>query len=469
MDQPNIILIMTDQQRGDCIGADGHPVLLTPNMDGIAAQGSRFANCYSTCPSCIPARRALLSGQHPSTNGMVGFTGTEWNPQHTLPGELRKAGYQTYLVGRPMHQHPTTKRFGYDHMVMGTAFWDHLPYWREVCHKADVHSGGAGHGISANGWAARPWHLDEKLHDVPWTIDQAEQFLRYHRDQSCPFFLTVSFIAPHPPLVPPAFYLDRYLRQDLPEPSIGDWATPPERFTDVDSNRVNLQGEALRSCMAGYFGLINYVDDQIERLLKPRSNGGYDLGNTVVIFTTDHGEMLGDHYYFRKCEPYEGSARIPLLIKGGRKLGFKEGQVHERVTCLEDLMPTVLDLAGAEIPDDLDGRSLVPMLRGETPSTWRRELHGEHSPCYSQEQANHYLTDGRIKYIWRPLDGTEQLFDLTTDRQELHDLAKDAAHSDLLTQWRGRLIERLKDRPEGFTDGNRLIAGRPYQALLPHA
>ena len=146
----------------------------------------------------------------------------------SLPGVLRDAGYQTEWVGRGMHQTPPDKRYGFDHM-------------------------------------------DESFHATNWAVSESLQFLD-RRDPSCPFFLVTSILAPHPPLVPPAFYFDRYLRQELPTPAIGDWAAPPANDgmgLEASSDRVNLHGEMLRSVQAGYFGLINHVDDQIRRLLNP--------------------------------------------------------------------------------------------------------------------------------------------------------------------------------------------------------
>ncbi len=466
--RPNIILIMTDQQRGDCLGVDGHPCLLTPNMDALAGDGTRFRRGYTTCPSCIPARRSLLTGQFPATNGMPGFVGGVPITAPTLPGELRKAGYQTHLVGRTMHQYPPSARYGYDSVDLASGYEDDA-YFRWLRQETDQVDGFGSHGLNFNGWTARPWHLEETQHPTHYIVNEALRFLE-NRDETCPFFLTVSFYAPHPPLCPPAFYMDRYLRQELPAPAIGDWERPPanqELGLPVASPRVKLEGEALRSCLAGYFGLINHLDDEIYRLLDPRGKVSYDRRNTVFVFTSDHGELLGDHYYFRKCEPYEGSARIPLIISGGHDLGLKQGQVVDEPVCLEDLMPTLLELAGAPIPDGVDGRSLVPFLRGEAPA-WRPYLHGEHAPCYSREQGHHYLVDATTKYIWRPIDGTEQLFDLVNDPHECHDLAGDPAHADRLRLWRGRLIHQLKQRPEGFTDGERLISGQEYPGLLPH-
>ena len=447
--RPNFVVIVPDQMRGDCYGAAGHPVVLTPNIDSIAHSGARFSQAYSTCPSCIAARRCLLTGRFPIHKGMVGYAeGVEWRPPTTLPGELRAVGYQTVHVGRTMHQHPPRNRFGYSAVLDGYQKFieQELPGgWRQV----------DAHGISKNGWSARSWHVDERFHYTNWATDRALEFLET-RDPACPLFLTLGFVGPHPPLVPPAFYFDRYLRQELPAPFIGDWAELPGPITTVESDQVNLTGETLRSCLAGYFGMINHIDDQLFRLLTALR----DLpGDTYVILTSDHGEMLGDHYLFRKCVPYDGAARIPFVIRGP---GIQPGTVCDRPVGLEDIMPTLLELADVPIPECVDGQSLVSLLRGGT--QWRDYLHGEHAPCYGSHHAHHYLTDGQEKYCWFTQSGREQLFDLSKDPRELRDLVGDMKR---VTRWRQRLIKELKGRPEGFTDGQRLIAGQTYRAVVP--
>lgn len=477
-DRPNFLIVMPDQQRGDALSIDGHPALVTPHMDHLGHRGTRFTRAYSTCPSCIPARRSLMSGLYPASNGMVGYEeGVPWSPATTLPAELSRSGYQTAIVGRCMHLYPLDEKFGFEirDEQDGREGRDdgyradlraHSPYGER-----DYHLFGMirSHGLTGNGWTARPWHLDESLHPTNWTVSRASRFL-HERDRNRPFFLVASFVAPHPPLNPPAFYFDRYHRMEVPPPAIGDWAVPPPNGglgLSVDSDHVHLTGERLRSAQAGYYGLINHLDDQLSRLMMELAATGA-AHNTVVIFTSDHGEMLGDHYLFRKCYPFEGSARIPMMINGPASLGFKSGQVCDRPVCLEDLMPTVLDLAGCEAPAGLDGRSLAPWLRGERDAAWREYIHGEHATCYRQEQANHYLTDGREKYVWMTHRGTELMFDLQKDPQELHNLAGDTAFDSHLAMWRSRLMEILKGRPEGFTDGERLIAGRPYRPSLAH-
>ena len=465
-DRPNILIIMTDQQRGDCLSADGHPVLMTPNMDNIAGRGVRFSRAYTTCPSCVPARRSFMSGQHPERTGMVGFQdGVEWEqPPPLMPQMLRDAGYQTAIVGRHMHLSPFRKRYGFERMTVSTG--------RHPCEYDDAIKAHAvdpvgdlyGTGVMHNDWTARPWHMDDALHQSHWAVSESLKWLD-RRDPTAPFFLVTSFLAPHPPLIPPAFYFERYLRQSLPEPYIGDWATPPEHGgigDDVSSPNVHLTGEALRCARAGYYGLINHIDDQIRRLLNPVN--GVDRmtnRNTVVIFCSDHGEMLGDHYLFRKIVPYEASTRIPLLISAPERFELQQRSVVDLPVCLEDIMPTVLDFAGIDIPDSVDGRSLLPLMRGEQPE-WREYLPIEHAPMHQT------LTDGREKFIWFVEDGREQFFDLTADPNEMTNLIDAPEAQQRVALWRNRLIDRLKDRPEGFTDGKRLIPGRPYPTTMAH-
>lgn len=462
-DLPNIILFVTEQHRGDCLGIEGHPVLLTPNMDSIAASGVRFSSAYSPAPTCIAARRSIISGQAPATHGMVGYRdGVEWDIDDTLPAVLSRAGYQTCWVGRSMHQHPADKLFGFESMV--TLEYrhpsDYYHMFRE--RRPDDWEGIYGTGVMHNDWTARPWHLDEDLHPTNWTVHEALRFLR-ERDESRPFFLVVSFLAAHPPLLPPAFYLERYIRTGVPDPVIGDWATPPPdggTGMDVSAQNVDLRGEALLCARAGYYGLLNHLDDQIRRLLNPVCGVDRMTGNnTAVMLVSDHGEMLGDHHLWRKTLPYEGSARIPFLLRAPERFGIATRSVVERPVGLQDVMPTLLDLAGLDCPDSVDGRSVLPLARGEQ-TEWRKYLHIEHAPVH------HSLTDGREKYVWFATDGREQFFDLDTDPRECHDLAVDPAGAGRLEPWRTRLIEELADRPEGFSDGSRLIPGRSYPCVM---
>jgi arylsulfatase A-like enzyme len=467
---PDILLIMPDQMRGDCMSARSHPVLRTPNLDRLARDGALFTSACTTCPSCIPARYSLLTGLYPSTSGVVGFKGKPISSP-TLPQLLTKAGYTTILAGRNMHQLPASEPYGYQKEILGSTYVSDDQY-DTFLQKAAPESGGIrklfeGLGVTANGWEAKPWPLADDLHPVAWIVRQASETLsKVPADK--PLFLTASFFSPHPPLFPPKKYFDYYYNAKLPAPAHGDWvswaALSPKG--DAQGHRVLLEGEPLRAAQAGYFGLVEQLDHEIAPLIDDfiaRSEKAHRPW--LIVFTTDHGEMLGDNGFFRKCEPYEGSANIPFIIAGSPELGFKKNlRLDHQVVCLEDIMPTLLSLAGANCPEPMDGINLTATLKGD-PKPIRSWLHLEHADCYSKAQAFHALTDGHYKYIWRPLDGSEQLFDLDKDAHEEHDLAKDASLKPDVERWRGRLIELLANRPEGFSDGNKLIAGRPYPPI----
>jgi arylsulfatase A-like enzyme len=458
---------MPDQMRGDCLSARGHPVVRTPHLDSLAKEGALFRRAYTTCPSCIPARYSLLTGLFPATSGVVGFKGKPIT-QPTLPKLLGEAGYTSVLVGRTMHQVPEEEPYGFQSRIRGSTYLAGDDY-DSFLKRAAPDTGGIRQvveklGVSFNGWEAKPWALAEELHPNAWVVSQARKVL-LDASTNKPLFLTASFFSPHPPLFPPKRYFDYYAKPKLPAPAHGGWVKWDELTTrgDKQGHRVLLEGETLRATQSGYFGSIEMLDDQTALLVtdfKERSRKAHRPW--LIVFTTDHGEMLGDHGYFRKCEPYEGSANIPFIVAASPELGFRRGVVSDQLVCLEDILPTLLAAAGGKCPQPMDGINLVPLLRGETKAT-RPWLHSEHAVCYSKEQAFHALTDGHFKYIWRPLDGSEQLFDLGSDPHEEHDLSK--SHKAELTKWREQMISRLANRPEGFSDGTRLIAGRPYPPL----
>ena len=468
--KPDILLIMPDQMRGDCLSVLGHPAVRTPHLDALARDGVLFRRAYATVASCIPARFALLTGLYPQTSGVVGFKAKPIT-MPTLPGLLTQAGYATVLVGRYMHQLPVSGACGYQKEVLGSTHVDNDAY-DTFLRKAAPETGGIRNlvqtlGISYNHWQAKPWPLAEELHPTDWVVAQARRVVGESAAER-PLFLTASFYAPHSPLFPPRRLFEDMARRTLPKSAHGDWVDGLALSEEGDKagHRVLLTGDTLRSAQAGYFGLIEQIDEQIAPLISAFKARSERAGRPwVIAVTSDHGEMLGDHGYYRKCEPYEGSANIPFIICGSPALGFKSGSQVKRPVCLEDLMPTLLALAGAQSTARMDGVNLVPSLTGEAQPV-RERLHFEHAPCYSQQQAYHALTDGRLKYIWRPLDGQEQLFDLEADPREEHDLAKGpGAALETLTVWRAHLAQRLAQRPEGFSKDGKLVPGRAYRAL----
>ncbi len=464
--RPNIVLFMTDEQRGDCLGIDGHPVLQTPYLDELAATGTCFRRAYSACPVCVPARRTLMTGKKPASHGIL-MNAVGWLDGPTLPGELSRAGYQTHLVGK-LHLFPRRRLYGFDSSV-----WADSPsgppasddYQLFLAREgARSWNPGIAHGAHQNGWVARPWHLPEHLHFTHWCADQALDFL-HRRDPTVPFFLKVSFHQPHQPCTPPQPYWDRYMAMDLPEPVIGDWArvfNGPQRGLSVTSWRTALTPELLRQYRAGYYGAINHIDDQIGRVLVALPP------NTVVLFVSDHGEMLGDHQWIRKRNAFEGSARIPFLIRMPPDPRWEavRGQVRDELVELMDVMPTLLDIAGVDVPERVEGRSLMPLIRGEQPS-WRTFLHGECAIVPTLDSGMQYLTDGRRKYIWYPGTGNQHYFDLENDPDEMEELSASPAHQTDIEDWRARLVAELDGRPEGFVaDGKLCVTGGPAAPVM---
>ena len=446
---PNILLITTDQQRHDAIGYAGDGVLRTANLDALAGNGMRFSRAYVTCPVCIPARRTLLSGLHPDSHGLIAYQdGKDFDPPQTLPGCLTAAGYQTQLIGK-MHLHPQGKRYGFDNIVLSEA-----PSYRpdsvvqtrnayvEWLREEGIKTDPGLHGLDSSSRLARPALLPEEYHHSTWVVREATDFLLKHRDPTCPWFMHLSFVAPHPPLNPPQAYWNRYVGR-TPDRPIGEWARDLEN-PEVQFNPSSATGpfdpEEMRLATAGYYGLIHHIDDLVAHLLSRYFEYGSARSRDplYIVFSSDHGEMLGDHHLFRKSLGYEASAHVPLFISG-RNVPLASGRCDEFATW-EDIMPTLLDLAGVPIPEGLDGVSLAPAVRGE-PLRTRESVYGM---CYGSH-SNHFLVHGDWKYIWFPKTGEEQVFNLAEDPREMRDLS--STEPEILADLRDRMEPRVANTP----------------------
>lgn len=479
--QPNIILIMTDQLRGDCLGIAGHPDVKTPYLDTLAAKGVLFDNAYSACPSCIAARATLHTGLTGRSNGRVGYEDLlPWNYEHTLAGELSKAGYYTQCVGK-MHVHPLRNLLGFHNVELhdgylhnyrspNTPYYesqkiaDDYFYWlkNEKGIDADV----TDTGLECNSWVARPWIYDESCHPTNWVSTRCIDFLR-RRDTDKPFFLMASYLRPHPPFDAPQYYFDLYKDKDLTPPAIGNWEDETawkERGRIFDSATGPIDPELIRQAQIGYYACITHLDHQIGRLIQALvEHQLYD--NSIIIFTSDHGEELCDHHLFRKSRPYEGSTHIPMIISGSESLlGGKQNRICHAVVELQDVLPTALDIAGSgsAIPDSIEGQSMMKLVRGETPML-REWLHGEHEAGIA---SNHFIVTETDKYIWYSQTGVEQYFDLEKDPKELCDLIQEPSCQERISYLRSKLVERLKDSEEGYSDGVELKVGCTPLATL---
>lgn len=477
--KPNVLLLMMDQLRWDCLGSSGNRLIETPNLDWIAQKGTVFTSAYTPSPSCVPARACLISGLNTWHTGVLGMGGGQGGMgtgfKHTLPGAFAQAGYHTQGVGK-MHFSPQRALNGFHNTVLDESgraedpgFVSDYKLWFDRHKPVEMEL--SDHGISWNSWQARPYNLPEYLHPTNWTASQSIKFLQ-ERDPTRPFFLMSSFARPHSPYDPPQYYFDMYYEQadQLPDPVIGDWASchdQPEDAASTDAWRGRRSPKEIRRARAGYYGSITHLDHQIGKLLNYMRRNRL-LDNTIILVTSDHGDMLGDHHLWRKTYAYEGSAHIPLLVMLPQEQARTVQPQSDAPASLCDVMPTLLDLAGLAIPEGLDGCSLQTAIYGQSAGP-HDYVHLEHSTCYSQEQEMQCVTDGKYKFIWLPRIDQEQFFDLSRDPGELQNLAGQPEYAALIKLWRERLINELDKREAGLVQDGRLVSlrGKPY-LISPH-
>ena len=408
------MLVCVDQMRADAMGVAGNEAVDTPNLDDLARGGFRFPRAYSATPTCVPARVALLTGKSPALHGRYGYReGISFPDAYpvTLPSVLRDDGYQTYAVGK-MHVFPDRARCGFDEVQLHDGFLhtqrrldggprdDYVEFLR--AETGDPRADHQETGIGCNAMTARPWEREERLHPTRWVADQSLRFLE-RRDPTRPFFLYMSFHRPHAPFDPPGWLWEKYRERDFGERPVGDWVSRfDEHRRDHGSEaEFGAQKDSVhQQVRAGYHGSIEFIDMQLNRLRETLSDQGL-LEDTVIVFVSDHGDMMGDHDMYRKSVGYEGSARVPLVVhvpprwRGG---WGEPGDVHS-IAELRDLMPTLLELAGVAVPDGVDGISLRPG------SGTRDHLHGEHVISALGRHSMQWIRSQRFKYVWFSGDG----------------------------------------------------------------
>jgi arylsulfatase A-like enzyme len=274
-------------------------------------------------------------------------------------------------------------------------------------------------------------------------------------------------VAPHPPLVPPGCYFDIYNNRELEKPKVGSWAEEIGRNSpyhpDIDCFEGRLGDDDIKRMMAGYYGLITHLDHQIGRLIRALKDEGV-LDNTVILFTSDHGEMLGDHNMFRKSQAFEGSVSVPMvLFDPGNALNLTRGKHLSPLAELRDVMPTLLDAAGLTVPESVEGESLLHSINCKAP--WREYLHGEHTSQLGGFSTQYIVTQNE-KYIWFSHTGKEMLFDLKNDPYEMNNLSALPEYSEKLENLRSILVKELSCREEGYSDGKCLYSGKIPKTIL---
>ena len=463
-DRPNILFIMADDHAAHAISAYGSRINKTPNLDRIANQGMRFNNCFAVNSICAPSRATILTGKYSHINGVTVFNrfdGSQW----TVAKALQSAGYQTAMIGK---WHLTSDPTGFD-------FWNILP----------------GQGLYHDPVFIRMGER-QKLSGYATDLitDKAIEFLK-NRSKDKPFFLMCHHKAPHRPWQPDAKHAHLYDDVDIPEPDTfnDDYATradaateatmridrhltrndlkitPPPGLTGEQLNRwrrgvdaelevtvsgetKKLTGEALKKWkyqryIKDYLRCIASVDENVGRLLDYLDQAGLS-GNTIVIYTSDQGFFLGDHNWFDKRFMYEESIRMPFLIRYPGTIS--PGSVNDAMILNVDFAPTFLEFAGLSAPADLQGRSLVPLLRGGQPKDWRTGWYYRyyHYPADHRVQPHYGVRTDRFKLIYFNRLEQWEFFDLKNDPRELKNVYADPAYINTVNELKVEMARQRK-------------------------
>lgn len=453
--RPNILFLMADQMRADSWGAGGNQVVRTPNLDRLAGEGVRFEQAYTSTPSCTPTRTTLLTGLAPWHHGLLGAGRMSFDYDRKKPQMLTEAGYHTFGIGSDVY-----RAQGYEAVRAFTLGKNPAnDYWTWFKERAPDREPDET-GLGPNSHRGSPFVPPNELHPSLWMGEEAVRFLESY-DNKKPFFLKVSFFSPHSPYDPPQKYWDLYKDAEIPKRHVGDWAERhAERGKDHrdDLWQGDLGEEPARKARIGYYGNISLVDDQVGRIIEVLERRGL-LDDTFIFFVSDHGDMLGDHYLWRKTYPYESSIRVPMFFRCGKNMSMdRKGLVLSRPVEIRDIMPTFLEVAGVDYePEWFDGRSLLGLARNPDAS-WREYIDLEHATCYGPNNNWTALTDGKIKYVFYATEGREELFDLVSDPHELHELSSKPEQREKLELWRARMAEHLEERGEDYVkDGKPVI------------
>lgn len=441
--KPNIVLITADQWRGDCLGIykNEHPVM-TPHLNQLAAEGVNFSQAYADCPVCMPQRVTMMTGKVASRFGLPHnfHRRSPIDAANSLPGILtREEGYQTKTIGK-MHFYPDRARFGFEHITLHP---NDYVNWLEKTEYAGMYRG---HGLGGNEVYPAVSAVPERYTHTHWIIDQGIDFLS-QKDPENPFFLWMVFEAPHSPFDPPEPYDRMYDNITISKPVEPDWDVkklPYLNKRSVSHKYQQLTDEMIIESKKRYYGQISHIDYQLGRFLgELKTKGLYD--DTIIIFTADHGEHLGDYGVFAKTTYLKGSVDVPLIFRIPEK--YLESQCQFEIgspVLTADIFPTLMDILDQEVVSEVDGKSLLETIyQGNSEE---RIVCGE----YGEEDGTAFATDGRFKYIYYGMGGLEQLFNIADDPNNLKDLSDEIKYKEIKEELKQELVAYLRkyDRPK---------------------
>ena len=453
--RPNILWICTDQQRFDTIGALGNELINTPNADRLVRGGVSFTNAFSQSPVCTPSRAAFLTGRYPRT-ARCRQNGQAIPPDERLISRLlADAGYTCGLAGKLHLSSCAGGRVeqriddGYD-----TFHWSHHPQpdWPENAYTQWLaRQGQSWEGLYDGPRTPYVKHgVPAEYHQTTWCAEMAIDFIR--QNSGCPWLFSFNCFDPHHPFDPPAEYLKRYDPARMPPPKYqaGELANKPI-YQQLDQqwahnepgyfHAAEMTDDDKRQVTAAYYAMIELIDAQVGRMLEALEETG-QLENTIVIFMSDHGEMLGDHgIYLKGPHCYDEAIRVPLVISFPAR--FQQGLQADALVELLDLPPTLLEAAGVEVPQRMQGRSLLPLATGEAdPSRHRDAVYSEYYNAWTHKHS--YGTVWRSKHekivVYHGIEQGE-MYDLDEDPDEFNNLWDDPAK----TPMKLRLLKQAFD------------------------
>lgn len=437
MKKPNILYLVADQFRGDTLGCVGHPDIKTPYYDALANSGTLFKNAYSTNPVCVPARVTMITGKYShkcvmSPDGYKGNGGQIKPEEFRLPKFLKENGYNTYSSGK-LHYLPYTppgtantlngfekaalaesgrmlSAFDSKNQLRGVE--DYIDYLEDVGWKGYSRA----HGIGNNDIHPAASSLPSEHHVDSWVATRAigyiEEHLKNHPNN--PFLVHASFPKPHAPYDPPRPFDQMYDPRIIQKPAIKKDSHPrtPSKEKERITHGINyMSPEAFQVARSHYYGLISFQDQQVGKIINYlKENGLYE--NTIVVFTADHGDMLGDFGYFFKANMHQGSVNVPLIFSWPAKL--KKGVISESLVGIHDIVPTLLDLLELNSNQKFDGVSLKTELNDKG-AIDRQQLI---SYCLESPMQTYMVRDKRWKYIYSEANGVEELYDMLNDHRE---------------------------------------------------
>ncbi len=445
---PNILLIFTDQQRWDTLSAYGNQVIQTPNLDKLAKEGAVFENAITPCPICLAARASTISGLMASKIGTL----TNDHPTHidnrdTLSAKLSETGYHSQAIGK-MHfsNRVYNETYGMDHMILseetrGIRFADSIDdlifddYDRFLIENK-MWGWDKPTEIGYNEIKPIINHLPKKYHVTQWCGDTTINWIKNERPKDKPFFLWTSFVKPHVPYDCPEHLQELYDYRDMPEPWVSNLDGTdrnPYIRRYKEQMEFDLYSEtAAKRAKASYYANISFIDEQIGRMMKTLDEEGL-TENTLVIFTSDHGDLMGDHGLWYKSFGYEGSMHIPMILRWPGRIA-PETRCSE-ITSLVDIFPTVASCAGIVRQDQRPGTDLMEYIAGD------RHCDFGVSEMFTPPNYMLHVRTKEWKYLFYQNGGYEQLYNLKEDPHELNDLAHDANYKKMKEEIKTAALE----------------------------